>query len=87
MALLETQQLFLGIQDDGQIEVRRTRVITDDLTGEVFTRHHRNILEPGVDIDTLDPRIRQVANAVWTPKVIADFEEAKRVRENSLRAR
>ena len=81
MALIEKLEFFLGIHDDGQIEVRRTRIVSDDLDNSVIgERHHRQVLEPGQDISTLPQRIQRVADAVWTPQVIADYLAAKAAR-------
>lgn len=76
MPIQETVSFFLGIHDDGQIEVRRTRRFVDDsvtppeLVGE---RHHRQVLEPGQDVSTFPKRLRDIAAVVWTPQVVADF--------------
>ena len=81
MAFIENVEFFLGILDDGQIEVRRTRVIVDDADNSIVgERHHRQVLEPGQDVSTLPQRIQRVANVVWTPQVIADYLAAKAAR-------
>jgi hypothetical protein len=74
MALAETTRWYIGITDDGQLELRRTRVITDgdDLIGE---RHHRVVLYPGdPSISTYPARVRQIAQIIWTPAVIAAWQ-------------
>lgn len=72
MALREETRYFIGILNDGQIEVRRTRAVfdVDDLVGE---RHHRQVLEPGQDVTAYPPKIRQICAVVWTPQVITDW--------------
>ena len=82
MAFTERFSFFLGILDDGQIEFRKTRVILDgvDIVGE---RHHRQVLEPGQDVTTFPLKIRQIANVVWTPAVVAAYEAAKAARAAS----
>lgn len=77
MALIETTKFFLGILDDGQIEFRKTRVITDTVTGETFEKHHRQVLEPGQDVTSQPNKVRQIAAVVWTPAVIAAYVAAK----------
>lgn len=83
MALQETTRTFIGILDDGQIELRRTRLVFDDADGSVIgERHHRQMLEPGQDVTPFSARVRRVCEAVWTPAVIAAFETAKAAREH-----
>lgn len=76
MALTESTKFFIGIQDDGQIEFRRTRVIMDgtELIGE---KHHRQVLEPGQDVSAQPLKVRQVCQLIWTPAVIAAYLAAK----------
>lgn len=79
MALSERTKTYMGILDDGQIELRRTRVILDG--GEVIgERHHRQVLEPGQDVTLFPARVRRISEAVWTPQVIADYLAAKAVK-------
>lgn len=83
MAIIEQTKFFIGILDDGQIELRRSRIFLDntitppDLVGE---KHHRQVLEPGQDVSSFPLKIRQICNVVWTPQVIADYEAAKAAR-------
>jgi hypothetical protein len=82
MALTEQTKFFVGVLDDGQIELRKTRVILDgtDVVGE---KHHRQVLEPGQDVQLFPLKIRDICAVVWTPEVIADFER-KRAAQRSL---
>lgn len=77
MALTESTKFFLGILDDGQIEFRKTRIIKDTVSGEIFEKHHRQVLEPGQDVTSFPNKIRQIAAVVWTPQVIAAYVAAK----------
>lgn len=79
MALTEQLRFFHGIEDDGQIRLRRTRVILDggDVVGE---RHHSQVLEPGQDVTQYPARTRNLCAFVWTPAVIAAYEAAKAAR-------
>lgn len=77
MALIERGQLFIGVEDNGVLQIRRTRIVIDDSDGTVIgERHHREMLKPGQDVSTYGARIRRVAEAVWTPQVIADYRAA-----------
>jgi hypothetical protein len=80
MALTETTRIFLGIEDDGQIGYRRTRVILEG-TEVVGERHFRVVLEPGQDVTAYPPRVRALCGFVWTPAVIAAYQAAKAARE------
>lgn len=79
-ALTEQAKIFHGIEDDGQIRLRRTRVILDG--GEVVAeRHTSQVLEPGQDVSAFAPRTRALCAFVWTPAVIAAYAAAKAARE------
>lgn len=79
MALAIAAKYFMGILDDGQIELRKTKVVTDD-EGETYERHHREVLEPGQDVSTYPPRVRALCNLIWTPAVITAYVAAKAAR-------
>lgn len=74
MALNETTKFFIGIHDDGQIEFRKTRIITDTVTDEKFERHHRQVLVPGQDVTSFPNKLKQICAVVWTPAVIAAYQ-------------
>jgi hypothetical protein len=82
MAFTERNALFIGICDDGQIEFRQTRVITDG--ADVFEKHHRQALAPGQDVTTFPAKLRNICAVVWTPAVIAAYSAAKAAREAAL---
>lgn len=79
MALTEQIRFFIGILDDGQIELRRTRQIMDgsEIVGE---KHHRQVLEPGQDTSAFPTKLRAITGVVWTPQVIAEYQAAKAAR-------
>lgn len=71
----------ITILEDGQIQLRRARVILDDDgVTEISRQFHREVLEPGQDVATLPGRVRAVCNIVWTPQVIMDYETEKAAR-------
>lgn len=66
----------LTVHENGAIDVLRRRKVFED--GElVAEKLHRRVLEPGADLAAEPPRLAAIANAVWTPKVISDFELAR----------
>lgn len=79
MALSEQTRTFFGLEDDGQIGWRRTRVILDG-TDVVAEKHVRVVLEPGQDVSAYPPKVRALCNFVWTPAVIAAYAAAKAAR-------
>ena len=56
----------------GQIQVRRRDQILKDGV-EVAATYHRHVLSPGDDLSNEDPRVVAVAEATWTPEVIAAY--------------
>jgi hypothetical protein len=79
MAFTEATKFFLGIEDDGQIDFRRTRIISEN-NEPVGERIFRQILEPGQDVSSFPPKVRAICNFVWTPAVIAAYQAAKAAR-------
>ena len=68
----------LTVHENGAIDVLRRRKVFED--GElVAEKLHRRVLEPGADISAEPQRLAAVANAVWTPEVIRDFQFARAV--------
>ena len=60
----------------GQIQVRQiTRIVEDG--AELSSSYHRWSLSPGDDITGQDVRVQAIANAVWTPEVIAAYQVAQ----------
>lgn len=56
----------------GSIEVRRADLVLKD--GEELAKtYHRHVLMPGDSLSEQDPRVVAVAQAVWTPEVIAAY--------------
>jgi hypothetical protein len=70
----------ITILEDGQMQVRRTRVILDTDLSEVSRTFFRTVLEPGQDVASYPARVRALCAFVWTPAVIAAYEAAKAAR-------
>jgi hypothetical protein len=62
----------------GQIQVRRRDQILKDGV-EVAATYHRHVLNPGDDLTNEDPRVIAIAEATWTPEVIADYRASLEV--------
>jgi urease accessory protein UreE len=59
----------------GQIQVRiRDQVLKDGV--EIAATYHRHVLSPGDDLTNEDPRVVAIAEATWTPEVIANYQES-----------
>jgi hypothetical protein len=57
----------------GQIQVRRRDQIVKDGV-EVAATYHRHVLNPGDDLTNEDSRVVAIAEATWTPEVIAAYQ-------------
>jgi urease accessory protein UreE len=57
----------------GQIQVRRRDQVLRDGT-EIAATYHRHVLSPGDDLTNEDPRVVAIAEATWTPEVIAAYQ-------------
>lgn len=65
----------------GQIQVRRRDQILKDGV-EVAATYHRHVLSPGDDLTNEDPRVVAIAEATWTPEVIAAYQESITSQQN-----
>ena len=57
------------------IQCRHDNRIVDDVTGEVKSsgNFERHVLSPGDDVSGEPADIQAIANAMWTPEIIAAF--------------
>lgn len=78
MALTDRQAFDkLEILEDGQIHVRRARVILDDGV-EIARQYSRAVFIPTMDPQTIpNPRLRAIALVVWDPATVAAFVAAQ----------
>jgi len=74
MALTETTKVDqIEITENNHIQVRTATVIEKDGV-EVTRTHHRCSFYPGSDVSNEDPKVQAIANAIWTPEVIAAYQ-------------
>ena len=66
----------ISIEEDGVLLVRRALRVFDDDGTKIGERFHRATYTPGQDVTNEPPRIRQLANFLWTPAVIAAYAAA-----------
>jgi len=80
MALIERQLVDLvELVQSNHIQVRTANIIERDGV-EIARTFHRHVLAPGDSVVNEDPKVQAIANAVWTPEVIAAYQ-ASLVRE------
>ena len=75
---LEKKQV-IGLIEVGElcnISVRTDTLIIDD-GAEVSRSFHRHVIAPGDDVSGEAESVKSVANALWTPEVIAAWEAAQ----------
>ena len=74
MAIFTEESVYLPeVTENGSIQVKRIYKVLKD--GEVIsTTIHRHVLAPGDDLTNEDTVVVAVANAVWTPEVIAAYK-------------
>lgn len=71
----------ITILEDGQIQLRRARIIIDDDgVTEISRQFHRQVLEPGQDVTQFPVRVGAICNLIWTSQVVADYLAAKAAR-------
>ena len=65
----------IEVLENGTIQVRAAIRVLED--GEVLSSaYHRHVLQPGDDLTDEDPKVVAIANATWTPEVIAAYKAA-----------
>jgi len=70
------------ITEDGIIQIRQiTRVFEDGK--ELSKSYHRTTVNPKDDVTDKDDRTKKIANAIYTPEFIAEYE-AKIEAENPI---
>ncbi len=63
----------IEVLENGTIQVRcATRVLEDGAI--LSSSFHRHVLSPNDDLTDQDPKVVAIAQATWTPEVIADYE-------------
>lgn len=65
----------ITILSDGQVNLREDTVIEEDGV-ELSRSYHRRVLNPSLVIDTPDPRLAAILQAIWTPDVVVAFAAA-----------
>lgn len=63
------------VNETGHLEVRRADKIMEDGV-EISKSYHRHVLTPGDDLEGQDAGVVKIANAVWTPELIAAYTPA-----------
>ena len=77
MALTERTEIDqIEVVRDWNIQVRQATIIERD--GEFVSRtFHRWVLTPDMDISDQEQKVKDIANAAWTPEVRAAYEAFK----------
>lgn len=77
MALTESTKIdVIEVVADWNIQVRQATIIERD--GDFVSRtFHRWVLTPDMNISDQEQKVQDIANAAWTPEVIAAYEAFK----------
>ena len=74
MALTEITKVDqIEVVENGTIQIRTATIIEKDGT-ELTRTHHRHTKAPGEDVSNEDSKVQAIANAIWTPEVIAAYQ-------------
>ena len=84
MALTESTKIDqIEVLNDWAIQVRQATIIERD--GEFVSRSfHRWVLTPDSDISDQEQKVKDIANAAWTPEVRQAYETFKAEQANKL---
>jgi hypothetical protein len=86
MALTEQTEIDrIEVVGDWNIQVRQATIIERD--GAFVSRtFHRWVLTPDQDISGQEQKVKDIANAAWTPEVTAAYETFKAEEAAKLKA-
>jgi hypothetical protein len=83
MALTEITKIDkIEVTEFNTIQVRVANIIKKDEV-EIAKTYQRYVLSPIDDISNQDEKVKAIANAIWTPEVIAAYVELQK--ENELK--
>ena len=84
MALTEKVEIDrIEIVENGVLQVRQATIIERD--GEFVSRtFHRWVLTPDMDISGQEQKVKDIANAAWTPEVRQAYEAFKTAQAERL---
>ena len=71
-----TKEVIIGqieVVANNCVQVRQDTIIKDD-DMEISRTYHRHVLAPGDNLDNQDPKVRAIAEVIWTPEVIAAYQ-------------
>ena len=74
-----TKEVIIGqveVVANNCVQVRQDTIIKDDDV-EISRTYHRHVLAPGDNLDNQDPKVRAIAEAVWTPEIIAAYQASQ----------
>jgi hypothetical protein len=85
MALTERTEIDkIEIVNSWAVQVRQANIIERD--GEFVSRtFHRWVLTPDMDISDQEQKVKDIANAAWTPEVKTAYEAFKAEQANRLK--
>ena len=77
MALTETKVIDkIEVVESGTLQLREaTRIMRDGV--EIAKTFHRTSLTPGQDLTGQPANVQAIAQAAWTPEVIAAYQQAQ----------
>jgi len=74
MSLIEQSVIDqIEVTRNGSVNVRRADLILKD-GAEIGKTYHRHVLAPGSDLANEDAKVVAIAQAVWTPEVLAAYQ-------------
>ena len=73
MALEKRNEYNVEVIEIGSLNVRRSDIIVED-GQDIATSYFRYVLNPGDDVSAEPAEVQAIANAVWTPEKISDYQ-------------
>ena len=72
--LTETKTIDrIEVVNNSTIQVREATIIARDGV-EIAKSYHRYSFAPGSDVSAMPQEVQDIANLIWTPEVIAEYQ-------------
>lgn len=66
----------IEVLENNAVSIRQATKIIEN-GQEISRSYHRSSFAPGQDISGQDARVQAICNAVWTPEVIAAYQDSR----------
>jgi len=71
----------ITVLEDGQIQLRQARILSEEDGTEINRLYWRGVVAPGDDVTAYPSRVQAICGVVWTAEVVQTFLAARDARQ------